>query len=71
VTFRRNVMGVSGLESEKIPTKEALAGPHGTHGATQHREEDQIGILGQALKDLIKRELKTQDCDSNVPSQSS
>jgi len=38
-----------------MPTKEASAEPHGTYVATEEREEDQIRILDQVLKEFMKK----------------
>jgi len=59
VKFFRNVMRVGGSEPKKILTEKALAGAHRTYGATLYCEEDQIRILGQATKELIKELLSS------------
>ena len=46
-----------GLNPEKILTQEALSEPHRIHVGPHEREERQITLLCQALKESLKREL--------------
>lgn len=52
-----------GLSPEKILTQEALSEPHSIQVGPDEREEWQISILCQALKESLKRSLsRTSDC---------
>jgi len=46
-----------GLNPEKILTQEALSEPHRIHVNSDEREERQIALLCQALKESMKKEL--------------
>ena len=50
------VMGM-GLNPEKILTREALAEPHRIHVAANEREDYEIKLLSQSLKEILKKEL--------------
>lgn len=48
-----------GLNSDKILTQEALSEPHRIQVDPDEREERQIAVLCQALKESLKKELLT------------
>lgn len=45
------------MNPEEVLTKEALSMPHRTVASNADFEEDQIKVLGKALRDVIKSEL--------------
>jgi len=53
----KETMRAWGLEPEKILTKEALAEPHRTYANPQEREEEEVRLLGLALRETLKKEL--------------
>jgi hypothetical protein len=57
IDMLKEMMRAWGLEPEKILTREALDEPHRTFATPNEREEDEIRLLGLALKDQIKKEL--------------
>lgn len=57
IDMLKEMMRAWGLEPEKILTHEALNEPHRTYVTADEREENEIRLLGLALKDQIKKEL--------------
>ena len=53
----KEMMRAWGLEPEKFLTKEALAEPHRTCANPQEREEEEVRLLGLALRENLKKEL--------------
>jgi site-specific recombinase XerD len=53
----KETMRAWGLEPEKFLTKEALAEPHRTYASPQEREEEEVRLLGLALRENLKKEL--------------
>jgi site-specific recombinase XerD len=54
-----------GVNPEEILTREALLRPARTYMAPQDREDSQLKILNQALKEALKRELLSEKPDGN------
>ena len=50
-----------GLEPEKVLTKAALAEPHRIYATPEDHEQAQTRVLSIAIKELIKKELLSQD----------
>ena len=46
-----------GLDPERILTQEVLSEPHRIYVTPDEREERQISLLGQALKESLRKEL--------------
>jgi hypothetical protein len=46
-----------GLEPEKILTRETPAEPHRAYASSEEREQEEMRLLGFALKDSLKKEL--------------
>jgi len=57
IDMLKEMMRAWGLEPEKILTREALSEPHRTYTTADERENNEIRLLGLALKDHIKKEL--------------
>jgi hypothetical protein len=53
----RKTMRAWGMEPEKFLAKEALAEPHRTYANPQEREEDEVRLLGLALRENLKKEV--------------
>jgi len=53
----KEVVRAMGLEPETILTREALAEPHRTYANPQKREEEEVRLLGLALRENLKKEL--------------
>jgi hypothetical protein len=53
----KEVIRAWGLEPEKILSREALADPHRTYAGRKERENEEIRILGYALRESIKKEV--------------
>jgi integrase len=53
----KETMRAWGMEPEKFLTKEALAEPHRSYANPQEREEEQVRLLGLALRESLKKEL--------------
>jgi hypothetical protein len=57
IDMLKEMMRAWELEPEKILTSEALSEPHRIHSAPEELEDNEIRLLGLALKDHIKKEL--------------
>ena len=54
----KKIVRAYGLNPEEVLTKEALSMPHRIVASKVGFEENQIKILGKALRDVIRTELK-------------
>lgn len=56
----KEIIRAWGYDPEKILLTEALAEPHRTNcGSPKRNEENEVKLLGNALKEMIKKELLT------------
>jgi hypothetical protein len=53
----KETMRAWGMDPEKFLTKEALAEPHRTYPSPQEREEEEVRLLGLALRENLKKEV--------------